>query len=520
VNTRRAQRRWKRILQPGRNCWTVEPVERAGLLIDGRDYYRAFYRAAKNARAYICIAGWQFDSEVPLLAGNDRKQSHGEVRFLPFLQALCEGNPNLRVYILAWDFSFIFTLKREFLQDWLFNWTTCERIQFRFDDSVPIGASHHQKFAVIDGRIAFVGGMDICACRWDDRKHQPDSPFRVDSEGRPYNLHHDIQAYLAGPAATRLARLFQTRWRSSGGGELSFPPSASQGAKIRPSVVISSHSVALSQTQPKTLVPLQDSIEEIRSLHLDAIRAAEQLIYIENQYFSSLAIYNALMERMQATRRSKLQIIMILPKERGGLLEELSMGIAQGNLLNSLKEIARQTGHHLGIYYTVRPTANGKEIPVNIHGKLLLVDDRFLTVGSANTNNRSMGLDTELNVAWEATSPRQRSLIRSIRRARTSLLIEHSGAKGYLDRFRSRGARRLVRHLDRVASNSRYNLRTHDLATFFDQTDWLKRLKPGHLLIDPEKPVLGEDAWELISREPNSLFAMGITWLNKMLLHH
>jgi phospholipase D1/2 len=48
------------------------------------------------------------------------------------------------------------------------------------------------------------------------------------------------------------------------------------------------------------------------------------------------------------------------------------------------------------------------------------VDDRFLSVGSANTTNRSLGLDTELNVSWEATSWRQRSLIRSIRRIRIS----------------------------------------------------------------------------------------------------
>lgn len=504
-------------MQPGRNCWTIEQVEKAGLLIDGRDYFRAFHRAANHARKYICIAGWQFDSDVPLLMGADRKGSHGEVRFLPFLQSLCERNKSLRVFILAWDFSFIFTLKREFLQDWLFNWTTCERIQFRFDNSVPIGASHHQKFAVIDGTIAFLGGMDICACRWDDRDHQPVSPFRVDSDGHPYSLHHDIQAYLAGPVAGRLAELFESRWRSSGGGELNLPRPVSTVVKIEPSVAIPPHPVALSRTQPRTLLPLQDSIQEIRSLYLDAIDASERLIYIENQYFSSLAIYQALVNRMQAARGSKLQIIMILPRQRGGLLEELSMGIAQENMLNSLKGIARQTRHDLGIYYTVRTGPNKDEVPVNIHSKLLLVDDRFLTVGSANTNNRSMGLDTELNVTWEASSPRQRRLIRSIRATRASLLIEHSGTRGYVNRVRSRRARNLIRYLDRVSSNSRNHLRLHDLATMFDQNDLLKHLKPDSLLIDPEQSALGEEGWEIISRDPDSLFARGITWLNKKL---
>ena len=58
------------------------------MLIDAADYYRAFYESARAARRYVLMSGWQFDSGVLLLRGNDAPPG-AEVRFLPFLNALC-----------------------------------------------------------------------------------------------------------------------------------------------------------------------------------------------------------------------------------------------------------------------------------------------------------------------------------------------------------------------------------------------------------------------------------------------
>ena len=55
------------------------------------------------------------------------------------------------------------------MQELLFNWSTDERLTFRFDSSHVDQGSHHQKFAVIDGQLAFLGGLDLCDHRWDDR---------------------------------------------------------------------------------------------------------------------------------------------------------------------------------------------------------------------------------------------------------------------------------------------------------------------------------------------------------------
>jgi len=91
------------------------------VLVDARDYYRAFYRAARRARQYIAITGWQFDSNVALMRGGDAHEA-GEARMLPLLRELCEQNPELHIYILAWDFSLLLALEREWMQQTLFNW--------------------------------------------------------------------------------------------------------------------------------------------------------------------------------------------------------------------------------------------------------------------------------------------------------------------------------------------------------------------------------------------------------------
>ena len=74
----------RQILQPDKNCWTISEVTESGLLIDGRDYYRAFYQAARSAEDYILISGWQFDSDVALLRGSDADYAPASEQFLTF----------------------------------------------------------------------------------------------------------------------------------------------------------------------------------------------------------------------------------------------------------------------------------------------------------------------------------------------------------------------------------------------------------------------------------------------------
>jgi phospholipase D1/2 len=109
----------------GRTVWRWSTVKDSALLIDAADYCRAFYRAARRARGYILVSGWQFDSGVPLLRGDDHPPG-AEVRLLRFLDQLCRQQPELEIYVLAWNFHLVFALEREWMQRVIFHWLTLQ----------------------------------------------------------------------------------------------------------------------------------------------------------------------------------------------------------------------------------------------------------------------------------------------------------------------------------------------------------------------------------------------------------
>ena len=506
-----------RILTPGRNCQGLAGVERAGLLVDARNYFRAFFRAARQARRTIFIAGWQFDSNVRLLRGADARDGGTETGVLSFLEKLCERSPDLQVYLLMWDFSVIYSPDRQWFQERIVNQSASGRLHFRFDDKHPVGASHHQKLVVIDGTIAFVGGIDFASGRWDTRLHRAGNPDRVNADGEPYEAYHDLHAFVTGDAATELARVFRQRWLDSGGEDIPLNGTAEGGRPAFPSLPIAAPQVAVSRTLPRTLVPLREPILEIRALYQDAIAAAERMVYLENQYFSSRVVFRALADRMTNAGNRRLQVILILPRRPHALIEEISLGLAQVKMLGSLKDLATQYGHSLGIYYTLTAGAESETDATYIHAKTLIVDDRFLTVGSANTTNRSMGLDTELNLSWEDGDGKP--LAASIRHIRTSLLMEHTGIRTLEHRRKLRGTGGIVDYLNGLADRRECRLRRHTLETFLPAGMLPEDLKAEDLSFDPEQSIAEENLFELISNDRTGLFAQGILWLNKLLLH-
>jgi phosphatidylserine/phosphatidylglycerophosphate/cardiolipin synthase-like enzyme len=404
-------------------------------------------------------------------------------------------------------------LDREWFQELYFNWTTNERLQFCFDRCNSFDASHHQKFVVIDGRLAFVGGLDLCAARWDERDHRVSHPLRVEAGGSPYRSFHDVQSVHTGPVALQLARLFRERWKFVSFEELELQfPAADVHWTLEPTISIAATQVAISRTQTEASCSAK-SIFEIRALFSDAIAAAERLVYIENQYFSSEAMFEALVARMRDRRRPPLDIVLMIAKDAEAFVEQLSIGIVQSRLIRRLRETAEETGHHVGIYYPASVGSGGEELETYIHSKLLLVDDRFLTVGSANMNNRSLGYDTELNVAWEGNG--EDALSRSIRNARINLLAEHTGLPlEQSARLRSPG---LVEALNRLADSGTTRLRHHPQRSSSEEYGWLTTIFPDGLPFDPQGPMETACAGDAPEASEDSFFSWGITELKQWL---
>ena len=500
------------ILQPGRNALAIDPVERSGVIVDVRDYFRAFWRAAREARRYILAAGWRFDSRVALLRGAETEVADGPVELLPFLDGLCARNPRLEIRLLSWDFSPLFAHDREWMQFVRFNWSTSERLVFRFDANHPLGASHHQKLVIVDGRLAFVGGIDLGMGAWDDREHLPVNPLRVDLPGRDVLPNHDLQTCVTGAVVSTLVELFRERWNGAGEGPLELPQPPEEDPQFPPEALpIEARRAAPSVTDCPTAGDPRSGRRLIRRLFVDAIHAAERLVYIENQYFSSEAVLRALCERLREAGRPRIQIVLVLPRSPHALLEQIALGRAQSNALSTLVDTARREGHELGIYYSADPSHD--EVSTYIHSKLLAVDDRFLTIGSANTTNRSMALDSELNLAWEA-EPHDTALARSIRDVRASLLAEHAGFRVPAEDLRAIDG--LVARLDELASSDTTRLRPHGLEPPFSDDSLLGRIAPSDGTLDPEG-TFEDGIVERLAHSPDSLLGQGIQRLEQWL---
>lgn len=500
------------LLIEGESCWTLAQASQAGLLVDARDYYLAFYRAALEARRYILMAGWQFDSTVELLRGEDRAVADaagGKTTLLAFLNHLCETRPELEIYMLAWDFHMVLALEREWMQQLLFDWTTHDRLHFQFDGKHPDGGCHHQKLVIVDGTLAFLGGMDICESRWDDRRHLAANGLRLGRSGRRQKPYHDVQAYVAGRRAVApLERLFCERWKRSGSEPFVLPADAGRDFDdCRPegSLILPAGTVGYSRTDP---LEGDDGVEEIAHQLASAIDAAERLVYIENQYFSSRVIRDALERRLRARGRSRLDLVLVLNRRAEAVKEEIAVGLRQAENLARVRQAAADGGHALGCYFTSPRAGAGRTVrSTYIHSKVTIVDDRFLCVGSANLTNRSMGLDTELNLSWDtARHERPEALERAIRRVRVSLLAEHTGLQG------ARAIRPLVRTcglvdvLDAVADASDARLSPHPSPTPAEVRA-LAIVDPQQLPFDPASP--DEDQHE--SEEQKRLFRAGIS---------
>jgi phospholipase D1/2 len=463
----------RQILAPDRNYFLSVPTDGSGVIVDAADYYRAFYAAAERARRYILISGWQFDRGVKLLRGTHAVGLDRRVKLVRFLDHLCQRTPTLRVYLLAWDFHVVFALEREWMQRLWFHYGTNERMIFRFDEADASQASHHQKFAVIDGVQSFVGGIDLCESRWDERDHRSVNPLRL-SRGKPQKPYHDMQAHLTGrQVGSALRDVFADRWRRSPGrtpidpSVLQDPDPADEQRSLSglqwppppvvPHIDLGPATVALSRTDPRSK---QQTIREVEHLFVDAIAAAEQLIYIETQYLSSARIRKALLARMRAADRPRLEIVIVVNERAEAIKEEIAVGLRQAQNIEVMRQTAAETGHALGVYFTLSEGAGDKQRATYIHSKLMAVDDRFLTVGSANLTNRSLEVDSELHVSWETGSAGDK-LSRGIRRLRVSLLAEHAGLAGPAAIRPLVAISGLVARLDALAQDPQGRLRAH-----------------------------------------------------------
>ncbi len=463
----------RRFLQPGQNCWRTARAARIAFLIDGKAYFSAFRAAALQAQRSILIVGWDVDSRTVLT--HDRTDDSLPRELGAFLHGLVRRQRTLQIHVLDWDFAMLYALDRELLPIYTRGWHTHRRLHFHLDDRHPVGASHHQKIVVIDDAVAFVGGLDLTIRRWDTPEHRPDETRRVDPGGEPYPPFHDVQMMVDGEAAAALGELARNRWRRATGHtphetlrELGLDPWPDA---VRPA--LTDAEVAIARTEPPD--DAGSGVQEVKQLYLDAIAAAQHWIYFENQYFTAAAIGDALAARLEEPDGPEIVIVSRL--RGGGWLEQNTMGVLRARLLRRLRDVDRHD--RLRAYY---PAQRGlADAPTDVHSKLMIVDRRFLCIGSANVANRSMGLDTECDLAIETTGVHTGAAIEALR---DRLLGEHLGMAPEQVARQIEGCGSLIEAIEALGGNART---LQPLDTAIDPE--VDALVPDSAVLDPEQPI-------------------------------
>ena len=420
------------LLVPGLTCWTKTRATKLAIIQDAGPTFAALADAMAMARRSIFILGWDIDSRTPLepgsapgrpdaaVAGSQDVAAARNKPLLPFLLACLARQPELEIFVLIWDFSIIYSFERE-------PWPRQQfcgvhpRLHFALAADHGTGGSHHQKVVVIDDEVAFTGGVDLTMHRWDTPDHLPRDGRRLDAEGREYEPFHDVHAAVAGPAAAVLGELARSRWEAATRRRREpLPP-------LAPSSVVSAWPRDLLVDGQDVEVGLartlaggpQPPVREIAELILQMIGAARRRIYAENQYLTSAAVVRALATALAA--RGGPEIVIVLPAVESGWMEQSSMGLLREEAIATLRQHDVEGRLRLVAPFVLDGT---REVPVAVHAKVLVVDERIAKVGSANFSNRSLGLDSECDLAIEAVDAASAALVASVR---DRLLGEHLG---------------------------------------------------------------------------------------------
>jgi phosphatidylserine/phosphatidylglycerophosphate/cardiolipin synthase-like enzyme len=457
------------ILRPGRNCWRLARARHASVLVDAGPYFRRLEQVFRAAKRSIMIIGWDFDAGIRLCPDDDDKcLSLGD-----FLRSLVERESELEIRVLVWSFSVLHAPSAPLPALLGATWQDHPRIRVELDTHHPLYAAHHQKIVTVDDAIAFVGGIDLTVERWDSTKHAPDDPVRRCADGSIYPAVHDIQMAVDDEAAAAIALLARGRWYEATGEAL---PPVENGENLWPSDLAADFShidVAVSRTRPTW--DGHPGTHEVAALTVDALRAARHSIYIEAQYLAAYFVGELLSESL--ARPHGPEIVIVVTRASRSPVEQWVMGNNRDRLLRRLKRADRFD--RLRVYYPVVPNGE-KDCDVLIHSKLVIVDDTFLRVGSANLNNRSMGLDTECDLAIEAAATQDRKAIAGLRER---LLAEHLGVPDELAAPVFASAPSLIAAIERLNHHQR-GLRP------FDKLDKNGPTRPvfGTGLLDPARP--------------------------------
>lgn len=393
-------------------------------VVDGEAYFAELYEAIRAARRSVLLAGYDLDWRIPLRRGPG---SAGTTLRDALSEAAGRG---ARCRLLLWAPSFAQHVLGT--RGWAV-WDDARQhpipgVELLLESSTGVWSSHHQKLVVVDSQVAWVGGMDVARDRWDGPAHAAGAP-----RDGTYGPVHDVQGRVEGPACWDVEYTFGQRWliaerekpyfldpdgeEHAHASMVAAGQKAARGPGARPGMAKrlyprpGAHRVQVVRTMPWL------GEQGVRDMLARAFGQAQRLVYVENQY----AFQSAWATR-QATaalaRRPELRMIVVLPLwpdllpvPMPGLPDRLDMR-------SNLAELRTRFGDRVAILGLLADGARaGEYAAVYCHSKVMVVDDVWLTIGSANLDDGSLESSTELNLSVVDAA--------SARALRGTLLREH-----------------------------------------------------------------------------------------------
>ena len=363
-------------LQPPRDGspWCREaPPPREGcsidVLIDGAQVLPAIAEAIRGARRSVRIAGWHSAPHFAL----ERGEPPTVLREL-LAQAVARG---VEVRVLLWAGAplRLFTPDRDDVRGDARELARDTGVRVAVDGRERLLHCHHEKIVVVDEELAFVGGVDLTDLggdRWDTARH----PAR----GRLG--WHDAGSRLRGPIVADVAEHLDLRWTAVTGDQLPAVPVPAQTGDA---------TVQLLRTIPERVYDrLPDGAFGILEAYMRSLRSARELVYLESQFFWLAEIVHLLSDLVREPPSDRFRVVVVLPsKPNNG--EDDTRG-----MLAHLADADRGRGRFLA---TTIDAMTGTTVDhLYVHAKIGIVDDRWLTIGSANLNAHSFFNDTEVNV--------------------------------------------------------------------------------------------------------------------------
>jgi len=362
---------WGHALAAGPGTWSKgEPPPRSGnhveLLVDGAEALPAIARAISSARSSVHLAGWYFSPSFQL-----------EERGASLRELLAETAERVDVRVLAWAGAPLplFHPDRKEVRETFEQLVGGTRIKHGLDARERPMHCHHEKLVIVDGEVAFVGGIDLTTLS-GDRFDTSDHPARGASGW------HDATALLRGPAVADVAGHFALRWREVTGEALPATPPPAEAGRIPVQVV---------RTVPeKVYDSLSRGDFSLLESYVAGLRSAERYIYLESQFLWSPEIVEVLAEKLRQPPRDEFRLVVLLPAKPNNGAED-----TRGQL-GVLVDADDGGGRFLACSLFQAGAHPLQE--VYVHAKIGIVDDRWLTIGSANLNEHSLFNDTEMNL--------------------------------------------------------------------------------------------------------------------------